>query len=176
MPTDAGSTETGALPQRSALLHALRDTADLPANAHPVLTTARALADCHERRVGALSLTQTFESTSVFAAMLSAAVVADIDHERATLVDRINAWVTTHVVHRHGAALHTETLGAVIDRMAAKWVVAQSCIDADTPRQHREPLSGTDAHLQWTRLAELADGYQDLVTDVVQHRRRLPVH
>ncbi|WP_040794966.1 DUF4254 domain-containing protein [Nocardia higoensis] len=176
MPTDAERTETGALPPRSALLHALRAGADLPARAHPVLVNARALADCHERRLRALALAHSADSSSVSAAIVSAAVVEDIDRERATVVDRINAWVATHVVHRHGASLHTETLGAVIDRMAAKWVAAQSCLGAETPGRRREPLSGTDAHLQWTRLAELADGYQDLVTDVVQHRRRLPVH
>lgn len=171
MPTDAGSTETGVLPPRSALLHALRDIADLPA--HPVLRSARALADCHERRQRTLDRTRSSECPS--AAVACAAVVEDIDRERETLVDRINAWVAAHVVHRHGASLHTETLGAVIDRMAAKWVAAQSCLQVDVP-QHREPLSGTDAHLQWTRLAELADGYQDLVTDVLEQRRRLPVH
>lgn len=176
MPTHAGWTETGALPPRSALLQALRETADLPARAHPVLATARALADCHERRQRALALARDCDGAAVSAAIVSAAVVEDIDRERATLVDRINAWVATHVVHRHGASLHTETLGAVIDRMAAKWVAAQACIGSDLPRQRREPLSRTDAHMQWTRLAELADGYQDLVTEVVQNRRRLPVH
>ncbi|MBF6371244.1 DUF4254 domain-containing protein, partial [Nocardia puris] len=101
--------------------------------------------------------------------------VAEIDRDRGLLVDRINAWVAANVVHRHGASLHTETLGAVIDRMAAKWVAAQAALRADDTRAQREPLTGGAAHLEWTRLAELADGYQDLVTEVGEHRRRLPV-
>ncbi|WP_280354943.1 hypothetical protein [Nocardia otitidiscaviarum] len=32
-----------------------------------------------------------------------------------------------------------------------------------------------ETHLLWYRLAELADGYRDLITDVAEHRRRLPV-
>src|SRR5690606_37327521 len=98
MPTHARRTESGALPPRSALLHALRAGADLPARAHPVLTHARALADCHERRLRALALAHTADRSSVSAAIVSAAVVEDIDRGRATVVDRINAWVAGHLV------------------------------------------------------------------------------
>ncbi|WP_050767967.1 DUF4254 domain-containing protein [Nocardia farcinica] len=168
MPTDAADwLETRALPPRSALLRALREPPLECTQAHPVLAAARALAGCHERRRRAQVATGTVAPT---------AAVAEIDRDRGLLVDRINAWVAANVVHRHGASLHTETLGAVIDRMAAKWVAAQAALRANDTRTQREPLTGGAAHLEWTRLAELADGYQDLVTEVGEHRRRLPVY
>ncbi|WP_280298389.1 hypothetical protein [Nocardia neocaledoniensis] len=43
-------------------------------------------------------------------------------------------------------------------------------VEMTTPRQ-REART----HLHWCRLAELTDGYRDLITDVTEHRRRLPV-
>ncbi|HLS76118.1 MAG TPA: DUF4254 domain-containing protein [Nocardia sp.] len=179
MPTDAGWIETSTLPSRSALLDALRAEADLPAHAHPVLADARALARCHERRTRAVALVRAHDSSPISAAVISAAVVEDIDRERATMVDRINAWVATHLAHRQGASLHTETLGAIIDRIAAKWVAAQAHgrepAHALGRPPGREPASD-EAHRCGRRLAELADGYQVLVTEVAQHRRRLPVH
>uniref|UniRef100_UPI002458A92C DUF4254 domain-containing protein n=1 Tax=Nocardia neocaledoniensis TaxID=236511 RepID=UPI002458A92C len=70
---------------------------------------------------------------------------------------------------------HPETLGAVIDRRAANWSAPQPArggdpVEMTTPRQ-REART----HLHWCRLAELTDGYRDLITDVTEHRRRLPV-
>ncbi|MFD6272810.1 hypothetical protein ACFWFL_25630, partial [Nocardia asteroides] len=38
-----------------------------------------------------------------------------------------------------------------------------------------ELLAHSKTHLHWCRLAELTDGYRDLITDVTEHRRRLPV-
>ncbi|MFD4428847.1 hypothetical protein [Nocardia sp. NPDC058497] len=43
-------------------------------------------------------------------------------------------------------------------------------IEPTTPRQWEARI-----HLHWSRLAELTDGYRDLITDVTEHRRRLPV-
>ncbi|MBF6211889.1 DUF4254 domain-containing protein [Nocardia puris] len=164
MPTEYAVSRVRAdeLPPSSALLRAFRDR---DGRGHPVLDTARELAACHERR----------RALTAGAGDPQRTALEDIDGHRAELVDRINGWVATHVVHRTGASLHTETLGAVIDRMAAKWIAARQALGF-TDATDRPP-AGLDgqARLQWTRLAELADGYQDLITDVAEHRRRLPV-
>ncbi|WP_054813597.1 DUF4254 domain-containing protein [Nocardia arizonensis] len=174
MPADhAGNrVATGDLPPRSALLRAFEASED---GDHSILEVARALADCHLRRHRAVQAARVPGASSGMIAAC-AHLLDDIDRRRAELVDRIDRWVAENVAHRSGASLHTETLGAVIDRMAAKWTVAQQALHANgNGRAPRTPRAQGEAHLHWTRLAELADGYQDLITDVTEHRRRLPV-
>ncbi|MFC6013127.1 DUF4254 domain-containing protein [Nocardia lasii] len=161
------------LPTPSALLRAFLDAEPDPTR-HLVLDAAGALANCHDRRRAILDQAHD-PAASPTGVATCGRLVEEIDTDRAALIARIDDWVACHVEHRDGASLHTETLGAVIDRMAAKWVAAHQELAAapqttTTPRQ-REART----HLQWCRLAELTDGYRDLVTDVAQHRRRLPV-
>ncbi|MGW0247665.1 DUF4254 domain-containing protein [Nocardia goodfellowii] len=162
---------TDELPHRSALLRAFREPSNPRQHKHRVLDAAHELVECHERRSRALQAAHTPDADPGLVASCSQ-LVEDIDGHRRELVACIDDWVATHVAHRTGASLHTETLGAVIDRMAFKWVAAQRALRMLEPSA---PQVDEDAHLQWTRLAELADGYQDLITDVVEHRRRLPV-
>ncbi|MFJ1460540.1 DUF4254 domain-containing protein [Nocardia wallacei] len=160
----------GELPSAAALLRAFR--ADHEQHAHPVLDAAAALVRCHERRRHAQRDARAPGVPSSRVAACSQ-VVDDVDVTRMRLIARIDTWVGDNIPHREGASLHTETLGSVIDRMAAKWVAAQHALGLPTP----DTRMGVDseAHLQWVRLAELADGYKDLITDVTEHRRRLPV-
>ncbi|MFC4376924.1 DUF4254 domain-containing protein [Nocardia halotolerans] len=151
MPINTG--HLAPLPSPSALLRAFVEAGEPGPTRHRVLDAAAGLARCHDRRRTVLDGAPGHH-------------LDDIDAERAALIARIDDWVTTHVAHRAGASLHTETLGAVIDRMAAKWIAAQRALGGD-------PEGRT--HLQWCRLAELTDGYRDLITDVTEHRRRLPV-
>ncbi|HLS79101.1 MAG TPA: DUF4254 domain-containing protein [Nocardia sp.] len=117
-----------------------------------LLRSAHALAELHARRA---------ELTDV-------RLLAEIDCRCSELVDDIDEWIAHEVpAHRPDAALHTETLGAIVDRMARIWADANQAIDSDGPR------SGL-THKYWYRLAELVDGYTDLVTDVAGGRRRLP--
>ncbi|MFF2557456.1 DUF4254 domain-containing protein [Nocardia sp. NPDC058058] len=166
--------------------------------AHPdreVLAAAHDLVQCHERRHRAQEAAHAAGATPQRVAD-HIGLVEDIDARRTELVARIDEWVAIHIPHRGGASLHTETLGAVIDRMAAKWVAAQQALNTarsegavrkqnpdGRPRRRSSPHLGepprhadSEAHLQWYRLAELADGYKDLITEVAQHRRRLPVY
>ncbi|MFC9895079.1 DUF4254 domain-containing protein [Nocardia sp. NPDC127579] len=165
---------TDELPHRSALLRAFREPHDPGQRRHRVLLTAHELVECHERRNRAV---QAAHAPGAGARRVAACSqqVEDIDGHRRELIARIDDWVATNVAHRAGASLHTETLGAVIDRMAAKWIAAQQALGSIGHPAAPPTQVDSDAHLQWTRLAELADGYQDLITDVVQHRRRLPV-
>ncbi|MBY8859692.1 DUF4254 domain-containing protein [Nocardia sp. CA2R105] len=117
-----------------------------------LLRSARALAEVHTRRVQ----------------LRDPIVTAEIDCRRSELVDDINGWVERAMPqHRNGASLHTESLGAVIDRMARSWVDANQAID-------REGARSDATHKHWYHLAELVDGYTDLVIDVAGGRRRLP--
>ncbi|MGQ4597552.1 DUF4254 domain-containing protein [Nocardia sp. R6R-6] len=117
-----------------------------------MLRSAHALAELHERR----------------AQLKDVALIAEIDCRRIELVDDINEWVAQEMPqHRNGASLHTESLGAVVDRMARSWVDANQVIDS-------EGAGSGNTHRHWYQLAELVDGYTDLVIDVAGGRRRLP--
>ncbi|MFI9414170.1 DUF4254 domain-containing protein [Nocardia gamkensis] len=175
MPTEYAQRGLGAeeLPSPAALLRALREAGENQ-HRHSVLHAARMLVDCHERRQLALERAHAPGASSAHVAACSRQL-EDIDGCRAEWIGRIDAWVAANVRHREGASLHTETLGAVIDRIAAKWVAARHTLgDEITTGPHPAQVDG-EAHLRWTRLAELIDGYQDLITDVTEHRRRLPV-
>ncbi|MGW4843022.1 DUF4254 domain-containing protein [Nocardia brasiliensis] len=85
------------------------------------------------------------------------------------LVHEIDLWIELNVPqHRLGAALHTETLGTVIDHIAA----TQNRIQLELSDWHGP--DGLHLHAAWHRLAELVDSYDDLVRDVVRGVRRLP--
>ena len=174
----AGDNDTiGALPSVSVLLRAFRSPGTAPGD-HPVLAAARQLVRCHELRRHAYRDAHAPQVSSTRVASCNE-TVDRIDRERTALVERIDTWVADNIAHRAGASLHTETLGAVIDRMAGKWVAAQHALGlgaAEPPLGETtvSALTG-EAHLHWVRLAELADGYQDLITDIAEHRRRLPV-
>lgn len=183
MPTEYADGRIGfdELPTAPELLRAFRAPADRQVRPHPVLQAAHTLVGCHERRHRAMTEAHTRDIGSDRLAHCSR-IVGAVDAERAKLVAGIDIWVAETIPHRTGATLHTETLGAVIDRLAAKWVAAQYALGL--PRTGGEPARRTrgghlevdlEAHLHWVRLAELADGYKDLITDVSERRRRLPV-
>ncbi|MQY20517.1 DUF4254 domain-containing protein [Nocardia macrotermitis] len=134
------------LPTKSELLHACRGIAY---DHHPILLAAHTLTLLHERRLGA-EPSETLE----------------IDDERARRVRAVDSWTTETLPPAHGAAyVHTETLGAVVDRVARYTAVAYAALTG---------LRGTDLGDAWEQLAELAIGYEDLVTEVHTGRRRLP--
>ncbi|MFE7745586.1 DUF4254 domain-containing protein [Nocardia sp. NPDC057455] len=175
MPTEYAQRGLGAeeLPPPAALLRAIRETGENQ-HRHSVLHAARKLVDCHSGRQRALERAHAPGASSAHVAACSQQL-EDIDDCRAVWIGRIDAWVAANVRHREGASLHTETLGAVIDRIAAKWVAARHTLGEEITTGPHPAQVGGEAHLQWTRLAELIDGYQDLITDVTEHRRRLPV-
>ncbi|PXX59719.1 uncharacterized protein DUF4254 [Nocardia tenerifensis] len=176
MPTEYAGVRNGTaeLPPPAELLRAFRESDDPSRLQHSVLNAARQLVECHERRSKAIDAAHAPDAPEGRVAACSL-LVEDIDGDRAELVGRIDAWVADNVEHRGGASLHTETLGAVIDRLAAKWIAAQRALRRSPQRRTYPVQVDGEAHLQWCRLAELTDGYRDLITDVIEHRRRLPV-
>ncbi|WP_245550783.1 DUF4254 domain-containing protein [Nocardia paucivorans] len=92
----------------------------------------------------------------------------EIERRRMELVMAIDDWVMRNVPQtRMGATLHTETIGAVIDRLAEASVRAHHALM--TLVSDDELL-----HSAWHHLAELTDAYDDLVREIMAGRRRLP--
>ncbi|MCU1648844.1 MAG: hypothetical protein JWN03_9119 [Nocardia sp.] len=134
------------LPAKSLILAACRG--DVRDN-HPVLRWASDLSDLHQQLLST-----------------SGSMRDEIDCWRTELIGDINLWVAQQLPPSLGCArLHTESLGAVIDRLAK----FTACAFAE--------LSGTgewELREAWERLAELAVGYEDLTEEVSTGRRRLP--
>ncbi|MGQ4597272.1 DUF4254 domain-containing protein [Nocardia sp. R6R-6] len=149
------SVSSGLLPTSDLLVRACRGHRVVGG---PLLWFARDLAVLHERRlVGRGGSVNT-----------DPAHILENERRRSELVMAIDDWVTRSVPqHRLGATLHTETVGAVIDRIAESSVRAHHALMT---------LDAQDEllHCAWHHLAELADAYDDLVRDVVAGRRRLP--
>ncbi|WP_280396326.1 DUF4254 domain-containing protein [Nocardia brasiliensis] len=115
---------------------------------HPLVRWACQLAGMHSARVSA-GVAGSFPTGDV--------------------VHAIDVWIELNVPqHRRGLALHTETLGTVIDHIAAAQAqVAAALSDPGGPDSVR-------VHIAWHRLAELVDSYDDLVREVICGKRRLP--
>ncbi|WP_228819050.1 DUF4254 domain-containing protein [Nocardia transvalensis] len=92
--------------------------------------------------------------------------VDEIDRERTCLVREVDRWVIAHLPPAcGGASVHTETMGAVVDRLAQYTACAYAALASS---------GDWDLFDAWERLAELAIGYEDLATDLRTGRRRLP--
>ncbi|TLF92295.1 DUF4254 domain-containing protein [Nocardia cyriacigeorgica] len=119
---------------------------------HPLLQAAYELASMHEARADS--------SPDCF---------TEIDRQRGVLMRGIDRWVAATVAPARSAAYqHTETVGAVIDRMARLSVAARGSIASGAP----------DAEMRraWQQLAELTVGYSDLSYEISAGVRRLPDH
>ncbi|WP_227984284.1 DUF4254 domain-containing protein [Nocardia spumae] len=146
---------TDLLPSSDLLLRACRGHRVIGG---PILWFARDLAVLFERQLGRGGSAPDPDS----------ALIVEIGRRRMELVMAIDDWIVGTVPQRRsGATLHTETIGAVIDRLAEASVRAHHALV--TLDANDEVLHGA-----WHHLAELADGYDDLVRDVLAGRRRLP--
>jgi hypothetical protein len=119
---------------------------------HPLAQWAIDLVAVHQRLVNA-----------------EAGEIPEIDCRRSDLVHTIDLWIERCVPqHRNGSALHTETIGSVMDRIAGSYVHAVDVLmTLDIDKDPR-------VHCAWRRLAELVSGYGDLAFEVVLGLRRLP--
>ncbi|WP_330233297.1 DUF4254 domain-containing protein [Nocardia sp. NBC_00508] len=147
---DTAALGAGPLLSAKELLCAMRGDY---AGDHPLARWARRLAELH----------RTPRLTG------SAGICGEKCCAREDLVHAIDVWTERNVPqHRHGVALHTETLGSVIDRIAD----AQS--RATTVLMSSQTAADPRVHAAWHRLAELVDGYNDLIAQVTDGVRRLP--
>ncbi|RDI65077.1 DUF4254 domain-containing protein [Nocardia pseudobrasiliensis] len=134
------------LPTKTQLLNACRG---VDYDHHPILNAAFGLTGIHERQLTTVRF--GFD---------------EMESRRAELLSEIDRCVARSLPPAHGAArIHTETMGAVVDRMARFTALAYAA------------LAGTlDCELgsSWEHLAELAVAYEDLIDELHMGRRRLP--
>ncbi|MCC3333414.1 DUF4254 domain-containing protein [Nocardia abscessus] len=117
---------------------------------HPILEAAYELAALHEERSNT-----------------SDAARREIDRHRTRLTRSIDRWVASVLPQAVGAAyMHTEAVGAVIDRLAGYSVLAHTALNRDTQQPQ--------IHYVWEQLAELSLGYGDLAFELTAGTRRLP--
>ncbi|MEV6325228.1 DUF4254 domain-containing protein [Nocardia sp. NPDC051787] len=91
----------------------------------------------------------------------------EIDFHRTRLTRYLDRWVASALPQPSGAAyMHTETVGAVVDRLARYSVLAHTALNRDTQQPH--------IHYAWQQLAELSLGYGDLSFELTAGTRRLP--
>lgn len=135
------------LPSKDLLLDACAGSVGV---VHPLLQAAYELASLHEARHGA-----------------AAGELLGIDCARLRLIHDIDRWTARSLPRPFAAAaLHTETLGMVVDRLAEFSVAARSTLSAADPECRR--------HHAWTRLADLSLAYADLSHDLTARTRRIP--
>lgn len=112
---------------------------------HPILRWCVALVDLHS------------DTTCEFAAA-----------RRAEIIHEIDMWTNHHVPqHLNGSRLHTESIGAVIDKIARAYTRFQGEMARHAPGDPR-------VHGAWHCVAELVVAYRDLAAEVVRGQRRLP--
>ncbi|WP_278263109.1 DUF4254 domain-containing protein [Nocardia sp. AG03] len=151
METDSDGASSGprrdpSLPARAQMMRAV---CGVTGDGDPVLCAAHELAALHERRE-----------------QLAPGDTREIDGERARLVCEIDRWVVIRSPRpAHTAPMHTESIGAVIDRMAHFAALT-----------YRALAGGGESELRAAqlRLHELACGYDDLIVEVANGARRLP--
>ncbi|MFE3058781.1 DUF4254 domain-containing protein [Nocardia sp. NPDC059236] len=93
----------------------------------------------------------------------------DINLRRSELIHEIDLWTNRNVPqHRSGVRMHTETIGSVVDKIAEACIrLVHGMITWD--------IAGAEVRGACNHLAEVVLGYRDLVAEVVQGQRRLPM-
>lgn len=150
VPARVGERLVKGLPASEMLLRSVRESR--PAG-HPLDRPVRRLAELH---TGAA---RSRESDHL----------REVDASRREVVRMIDRWVEANVPqHRHGAAIHTETVGSVIDRLIAAYARSAYLLETN------EAADSLAVHAAWFRVAELVNGYDDLVAAIMHGERRLP--
>ena len=141
----------------------------VPGDRHPLLAVAAALAAQHRQRVEAQQLTcDPFADDRALA--IAARAIAAADTGRTVLIHRIDGWVPAALQENRRASVHTESLGQLVDRLAATWTQWNLIKDRE------DPSSADLASALLRHVSELSIGYDDLVADLRAGRRRLPRH
>src|SRR5262245_44805477 len=154
--------EALVIPRAAAVIRSFRVT---PVE-HPVLTPAAGLATQCRLRVEAHRVVSDPNAddhvVAAAARSVSAASVAC-----AVLIDRIAVWAAKALAECRAVVVHTEGLEQLDDRLASLWIRCQ-LVDADGYSAGRR--------VAYHQLGELAVAYDDLIADLTNGRRRLPVY
>lgn len=87
-----------------------------------------------------------------------------IDRRRAEVASMVDNWIAIAITPRPGTSTPRESLGALLDEMAAAEV------EADRLRLTTEPVDADTVHRAWTLLGELANRWTDLVEQITISR------
>lgn len=131
----------------------------------PVLEAAHELAVLHLARADTghvLDDAMADDTSTATAARTQRHLDSAIGRQVARIDDHVMSAVHVH----RGGALHTETVGALIARLALAWQYSQQLAVL--------PVADGRAQSAWFALAELVDAYDDLIRDVHAGRRCLP--
>ncbi|MFF7941572.1 hypothetical protein ACFZC5_17815 [Nocardia gamkensis] len=124
----------------------------------PLIGWARELGDLH-----AVLLPGGADSPWPSADSDEAAVRTEI----ADIVEQINSWAVFHLPRPSGARRHTHSLGEVISHVAATYAAAWWTVRHTDDEQLR--------HEAWFHLAQVREGYADLLADIHARRVELPL-
>ncbi|WP_106619017.1 DUF4254 domain-containing protein [Saccharothrix carnea] len=169
-PLEQGKTmnAAGVIPRASLVVRAFNGPREVDGG-HPVLAVVADLGAEHRARTEAQRIvSDPCRDDHAIAAALRA--LHDHDVTRSRLAEQIDVWATGQFGESGARLLHTERLGQLVDRLAALWAWSRLLAEDDDPAA-RDP-----AKLVLHRLGELCIGYDDLVTDLLSGRRRLPVY
>ncbi|MEC3974284.1 DUF4254 domain-containing protein [Amycolatopsis sp. H20-H5] len=158
---------TSSLPRATAVVRAFATTPP-GGYGHPVLAVAAALAAEHRLRAGAHQIVCDPRAADPVLATAARTVHAH-DAACAALLDRIDRWAATALTEGRTGVLHTESLGQLVGRLVTVWMRGQLMADA------RAAVDDPRVRLAANQLGELGRAYDDLVSDLLLGRRRLPV-
>ncbi|MGY5309174.1 hypothetical protein [Nocardia gipuzkoensis] len=85
----------------------------------------------------------------------------------AEVVEQVNSWAVFHLPRPTGARKHTHSLGEVISHVAKTFADAWWTVRHTSDDQTR--------HEAWFHLAEVREGYADLLADIHARRIELPL-
>lgn len=157
------------IPRASTVVRAFSHPSEA-GDRHVVLAVAAKLAAEHQLRAQTRQLTHDPHADDHMTAGAARTLVAR-ESTCAALIEQIDRWAAVEIGESRATVLHTETLGQLVDRLAAAW--ARSRLIANNATG---PAASTWARVALHQLGELCTGFDDLVTDVERGRRRLPVY
>lgn len=156
------SAEALVIPRAAAVIRSFRIT---PVE-HPVLTPAAGLATQRRLQVEAHRVVSDPNAADhVVAAAARSVNAANV--ACAVLIDRIDVWAAKALAECRAVVVHTESLGQLVDRLAILWMRCQ-VVDADD--------NSTGRRVAYHQLGELVVAYDDLIADLANGRRRLPIY
>lgn len=136
-----------------------------PAGTDLVLAAAHELAVLHLARADAARVVGDADDT-----ITAAAARAQRQRDRAIIdqIGLIDDHVTRALPDPRSGSLHTETVGALVAKLAQRWQYSHQMAALPTNDPHVRDASAA--------VAELARAYDDLIDDVLLGRRCLPRH
>ncbi|WNV83899.1 DUF4254 domain-containing protein [Umezawaea sp. Da 62-37] len=164
----ANVATAGTIPRASLVVRAFNNPYEV-GGGHPLLLLVANLGAEHQALAEAQRIiSNPCRDDHVIAAALRA--IHDHGVTRTALAMRIDVWAAEQFGESSARLLHTEGLGQLVDRLAVLWAWSRLLAEDDDPAA-RDP-----AKLALHRLGELCIGYDDLVTDLLGGRRRLPIY